>query len=69
MKTRNYKLDGLLNVAEFGCGNTALLIVSGELRGHLWSIWDVFGPCSDNDFGRLFGFFEWFEQVYKEAPW
>jgi uncharacterized protein (TIGR02996 family) len=68
-KRRDYNFDGCKTIADFGCGNAAYLIVSGELRGHVWSYGDVNGPWSDEKFSRLFGYFDWFEPVYKAAMW
>ncbi len=69
VKHRKYTFDGCVLIADFGCGNEALIVVNGELRGQVWSCGDVRGPWADDGFTRLFGFFDWFEPVFTYAPW
>jgi uncharacterized protein (TIGR02996 family) len=68
-KERQHTEAGCIPVAAFGCGNAALLVVRGELRGCVWSVGDIYGPACEDDFSRPLSFFEWFEEVVKESPW
>lgn len=43
-------LDGLVLLADQGCGRQSLLVVTGEARGEVWTAFD-FGPGGPSDFG------------------
>ncbi|HJZ55565.1 MAG TPA: TIGR02996 domain-containing protein [Gemmataceae bacterium] len=66
---REYTDKGCKCIAEFGCGNGALLVVRGELRGQVWSVGDSYVPWADDTFTRPLGFFEWFEAIDEGPTW
>jgi uncharacterized protein (TIGR02996 family) len=64
---REWSRRGYMELADIGCGNSAVLVVNGPMRGEVWAEGDWFVPHRDRA-GFPEGFLAWYEKWLDLAP-